>query len=383
MDSEIVDGKDINLSKYYTKSTISIYKHFKILKSNKFHAFIVEDDNDKQLFNLHIYNPTDLDSVIEFLIKNKYFNINFDLNFLRKHNTTINSLLENYYNMPYIYTETDEYQFPHLSLIYNRDIKPIQVPYIQYMLNEYSKQEKNICQGWCTFHQPSLHTLQKRLLVDKHEISGKLSINQTLDETNKIVFEIMIDKVINNGDDKEVDSVESPFNFHTHPKEAYFTANTELGWPSIDDYIIFIMAYIVDDVKTYFHWICTLEGIYLLTIPKETVEMIQEFTKEDAEKFEKKVEDYLYENVDVDKYGFRKDKGIEKHKIMIKDAKSYINFINKSEKFTFKGEHVKLFDISFFSWDGPLGILTNNRMYYSFYYPKIEGNCIPNSDQLR
>ena len=50
------------------------------------------------------------------------------------------------------------------------------------------------------------------------------------------------------------------------------------------------MAYIVDDIKTYFHWICTLEGIYLLTIPKETIEMIQEFTEEDAEKFEKKVE---------------------------------------------------------------------------------------------
>ena len=72
MNSEIVDGKNINLSKYYTKSTISIYKHFKILKSNKFHSLIIEIDNDdKQLFNLHIYNPTDLIPVIQFLIKNK------------------------------------------------------------------------------------------------------------------------------------------------------------------------------------------------------------------------------------------------------------------------------------------------------------------------
>ena len=70
MDSVIVDGKDINLSKYYTKSTISMYKHFKILKSNKFHSLIVEiDDDDKQLFNLHFlsYNLISL-AVFGYLI---------------------------------------------------------------------------------------------------------------------------------------------------------------------------------------------------------------------------------------------------------------------------------------------------------------------------
>lgn len=382
MNVEIIPGNNINLSKFYTNSDISLHKHFNILSSNLFHAIII-NEHDPHLYNLTIYKKSDYDSVISYLIKNKYFNINFDINLLHLFNNTISELLIHSYNMPYILTNED-YPFPVINIIYNPDMDPINLQYIHYMINQFLQQDKTMCEGWGTFHQPTLNTIYNRILNDKYEISGKLNINQTLDESNQIVFEISNEKIMFNGNHKEVDSVVSSYNFHTHPKESYFSVpnKTELGWPSLDDYIIFIMAFILDEVPTYFHWVCTLEGIYVLTIPPDTIQFIDDLKKNNPKTLEGKIESYIHDHIDVPKKGFRKNIGTKKNNILINSPESYIKAINKAPPFKYNKQQIKLFDITFFKWDGPLGLF-NNRMYFTFYYPKVNGNCLPIHDHLR
>ena len=299
----------INLDKYYMDSNINIYKNFDILHSELFHAIIIPNEDEIELFNLIIYNNKNHDEVISYLINNKFFNINFDLNFIQLYKHIISSLLSKSYNMPYIINdESYTYPLPFINLLYNPDIDIINIQYINYMLKEFEKQDTSICQAWGTFHQPTLNTIYNKILNDKGEISGKLNINQTLDESNKIVFEISNQEILFNGDSKEVDSVESTYNFHTHPKQAYFNVagKTDLGWPSVDDYIIFIMAFIYDTTPTYFHWVCTVEGIYLLTIPPETIKVLKSIRQVQMKIFEEDIENYLYDNINIKKEGFRK-----------------------------------------------------------------------------
>ena len=140
------------------------------------------------------------------------------------------------------------------------------------------------------------------------------------------------------------------------------------------------MAFIYDDNPTYFHWVITMEGIYVLTIPKETIQFLNELKDHKSKELEKKIEKYLYDHINIDKNGFTKKVGVKKKNILVNDPHSYIKFINNTPKFTFNSQSINLFDVTFFDWEGPLGLLNNNRMYFTFYYPKINGNCIPNKE---
>ena len=42
---------------------------------------------------------------------------------------------------------------------------------------------------------------------------------------------------------ESVDVIDTRYNFHTHPKEAYINHNCDLGWPSTDDLITFTFFY--------------------------------------------------------------------------------------------------------------------------------------------
>jgi len=188
MKVDIIQGNNINLNKYYSSSDISIYKKYNIIKSSLFHAIIIDDNDDKIIINLLIYNTENYDKVISYLINEQYFNIQFDINYIDLHINIINNLLTYSYNMPYIYgDEDDKYPFPTLCLIYNPDLKQVKPAYIQYILEEYTK-KTNLCEAWATFHKPTLHKIKNRIQTDKTEISGKLHIHQTIDEINKIVL---------------------------------------------------------------------------------------------------------------------------------------------------------------------------------------------------
>ena len=62
-----------------------------------------------------------------------------------------------------------------------------------------------------------------------------------------------------NGGKVEAEVVESRYNFHTHPISAYTQFNCDLGWPSLDDFWIFITSTIENRNQTVFH----LNHLYL------------------------------------------------------------------------------------------------------------------------
>lgn len=371
-------GSKINLP--YYQNELNIYtKHNIIYSENIFHAIII----NRELYNLVIYNESDFVDVISTLVLQKYHNINLDFNHINQPDL-ISSLLSHHYNMPYI-LESSKIKLPTLNLIYSPNLDIINLPYITYMLEQYNNQDKSVCQAWATFNKSSLKFIQSQILDEnvEGEISGELKVCETIDEIDKIVFEICNNDEITGGDKEEVDSIESRYNFHTHPICSYKKINTQLGWPSYDDYVIFVMAFIFDKIPTHFHWICTMEGIYVITIPEESVMCLKELNNKNYHKLEEKFIKYLKEYIDVNKVNFNKDVGIMIGDFLIHDVYSYLHYIELAPKFEIDNTEIRLFDVQFFEWTGDLGLLTNDRMYFEFYYPKINGNCIIKQEHVR
>jgi hypothetical protein len=371
-------GSKIDLPYYPNK--LSTYKKFPLIYSkDMFHATII----NKELFNLVIYNEDDYDDIVEMLIRKKYYNISFDFNHINDPVLLI-CLLEHDFNMPYILQDSTLNK-PTFNLIYSPKLEPININYISYMLDEYNSQDKKVCKAWATFNKETLLYIKSKIVDEKikGETSGELMICEAIDEVDKIVFEVCKGNKIKGGNKDEVDSIESRYNFHTHPVCSYKKINTELGWPSYDDYLIFIMAFIFDKKPTHFHWICSVEGIYVLTIPRRSVEVLKVLKVKNYNKLEKNIEKYLQKNVDVNKVGFNKETGILMGDYLIKDVSSYLQYVSNASDFNIDGVDIKLFDIQFFEWGGDLGLLTNDRMYFTFYYPKIGGNCIMKSEHIR
>ena len=374
-----IHGSKINLPNH-NQNKLNIYTQYNVIYSeNIFHAIIISKD----LYNLDIYNESDYDDVVRQLIKKKYHNISFDFNNINNFRL-LKVLIANNYNMPYIIEES-RIKIPTFNLLYSPKLDKITLNYITYMLNQYNSQDKNICQAWATFNKETLLFIRSKItdVNMKGEISGKLIVCETLDEINKVVFEVCRGDKINGGNNEEVDSVESRYNFHTHPICAYKKINTELGWPSYDDYLIFVMAYIFDKQPTHFHWVCTLEGIYVLTIPKDSVELLKALKSKKYNKLEKEIEKYLQKHIDVNKVGFSKKDGKIMGDYLIYDVNSYLQYIENAEYFEIDGVGIKLFDVQFYEWEGNLGLLSNRRMYFSFYYPKVGGNCIMKQEHVR
>lgn len=373
MDSKIIKTKGSLLDLKHYKSELALYKKYNIIHiPDIFHSIII----NKELYNLVVYDKSNLIKVINLLINKKYFNISFDFNHLNME--LIANLLEEGYNMPYIFTKS-KINLPVLNILYKPDLDNINIAYINYMLNQYSNGNKSVCNAFATFNKKTLNILYNEVNTDnKGEISGKLKIIDTYDEINKSVFEIVLaENSLNNGDGHEVDSVESRYNFHTHPIHSYKLINTKLGWPSVDDYVVFIMAYLVDNIPTYFHWVCALEGIYVLTIPKDTIDLIKLLKKDNN--IEDKIEKYLYEEIAVKK----SNEVIIKNGITIVNAHDYVNCVESSSNFKYKNKSIKLFNLQFFDWKGDLGLLEDNRIYFTFNYPKVNGNCLAKKEHLR
>jgi hypothetical protein len=72
------------------------------------------------------------------------------------------------------------------------------------------------------------------------------------------------------GDEMGVPIAPGLYNFHSHPKAAYEIARVQFGWPSGQDYIGFLIAYLEDD--TILHIVATIEGIYILSIGEYWIE---------------------------------------------------------------------------------------------------------------
>ncbi len=65
------------------------------------------------------------------------------------------------------------------------------------------------------------------------------------------------------GDKEEIEAVQSLYNFHTHPKEAYLRHGVKFGIPSIADYCA---VFELSKKGTIIHFVATLEGIYAISL---------------------------------------------------------------------------------------------------------------------
>lgn len=348
---------------------------------------IAQDQVNNKLLNISCDEKNNKEFV-SYLIENKY-KLYFTEDFIDT--SLMNTLLNNNYNMPFI-KNTKEFKITTLELVYSPDIRKINKEYIVYMIQEYNKGDKIPCKAYADFDKETLNFFYNTINDPKsNEISGTLNLDKTsikegIDKGGNIVFTIKKTEYTN-GDSVEADQVESRYNFHTHPINAYTHYNCDLGWPSRDDYIIVIESFLSKKNYTVFHWLCTKEGIYILSMPEESV-MIYDKMKGIKTN---KIEEYVEENLEIDKLNFKKSIGINiKGYGKINDEYSYIDYINKSQsknpfhiKYKNKNYNFKLINIQFFKWKGTLGLLSNLDLQYIFYYPKIGGNCLIMEDHIK
>ena len=349
-----------------------------------------DDIKNNKLLNLTSTGNEQM--LVDYIIKKKYYKIYFTPEKINE--KLIKVLLLNHYNSPYIYN-TYDFKLTTLELVYSPKMKTINIPYITYMIQEYKKGENVPCVAYGTFDKETLQYLYKSINdTSSNEISGKLGFEKTILEVkegydvtnNDIIFVIKMKSKIK-GENVEAEQVDSRYNFHTHPVSAYTHYNCDLGWPSRDDYIIIIESFMKRKNPTIFHWLCTKEGIYVLSMPENSVKTYQKLVGKECTK---RVEEYVEKYLEIDKLNFKKSVGVAKPGFgTITDQYSYIDYVHEIQRIhPFKINHkgnkynFKLIEIQFFEWHGTVGLLSNLNMLFKYYYPKVQGNCIVNEEQL-
>jgi hypothetical protein len=165
------------------------------------------------------------------------------------------------------------------------DVNEIQAVHTMEQIQYVKKQsrEKNYCELIARF---SVRLLEywKRLPYEgfktekskttQREMAGNLRAQ--IDGEGIHVIDVNMDSMIH-GAETGVKIVDGLYNFHSHPQNAYKKYQVELGWPSGQDYIGFLMA-IIDD-GTIFHCVITLEGIYVISLTREWATRVDELTK--------------------------------------------------------------------------------------------------------
>ena len=121
----------------------------------------------------------------------------------------------------------------------------------------------------------------------------------------------------------------------------------------------------------------------VLTIPEDSIKTLKSLKNKNYNQYEKKIEKYMREHIAINKFNFSKEQGIMVGDVLVNSVESYLECIELAPYFKDGGKEIKLFDVQFFEWEGPLGILTNDRMYFKFYYPKLGGNCLMKKEHTR
>jgi hypothetical protein len=382
MKIEIAKGKDISLDFYKNDINEYEYNNVLVIYNNDIiisHSIVI----GKELFNLVVLS--NVEEVLNLLISNNYKNISFDFNHIDK------KLLENMlllsFNNPYIIIDS-KIKVEVINLLYKPKQPQINIKFITYLLNEFGKGLTTPCKATGVFNKNLLNTVYKSINdKDSGEISGKLKITKTVDQRKDIVFEVALDN-FKKGDKVEADVVESRYNFHTHPVSAYLQYNCDLGWPSKDDYVIFITSSLDNKKPTIFHMIFTKEGVYVLSIPKESIDSLQKIKNKGN--LEDIFEKYIQENLEIDKLNFKMEMGVDVDNFgKINSVKSYLKFIHSAKPFEIVHENetlsFRIVNIQYFDWKGHLGLLESelNRIDFTYYYPKINGNCIMDEEHVR
>lgn len=195
-----------------------------------------------------------------------------------------------------------------------------------------------------------LEKLTKNWNNIKKEISGGFYIKNTYKFKGQLVFEFDIDeKLVKINKNEEADITPSRFNFHTHPFQAYINNNVNYAWPSSADYGAFLYSAV--NYGTIFHILGSVEGIYVISISKDSV-------KDNIKNILK----------DIPKLYFKKYNLNDKRKITSPEKSftphSYISHINSSN---FEYKNKKLFNVQFSAW--------NDNHIFEVYFPMQNKTC--------
>ena len=163
--------------------------------------------------------------------------------------------------------------------------------------------------------------------TQKEKASNMSAIKMSTGNIYKI--EINHDSMIK-GDEIGVDIVPGLYNFHSHPRNAYKIYDVKLGWPSGQDYIGFLLAFVEDD--TIFHIVASLEGVYIISIHKDW------FSKK---KFTQEIGDFVNKN-----YTFS-----------YKEGDTISSYLAKINNIKYKGSD-RIFILKFLPWEKADDIFT-------------------------
>tara|TARA_Y100000591_G_C21837233_1_gene703286 strand:+ start:538 stop:1629 length:1092 start_codon:yes stop_codon:yes gene_type:complete len=204
----------------------------------------------------------------------------------------------------------------------------------------YFLQEKKVCQIKCMFDKKTIKKLTT-FLNNKKETGGIFYVKNVNHDFIGNVYSIHFHEKVSS-ELESVDIIDTSYNFHTHPKEAYINHNCELGWPSTDDLLTFLHSFI--HYNTCFHVISTLEGLYILSIDKNCLSKIKK---------EKNMPIHLEQWID-------KNLSVNKENVKLPKGKYIANFgyINSGEQYVkymktkkYPKWKCNIFSITFLSWD--------------------------------
>jgi hypothetical protein len=194
-------------------------------------------------------------------------------------------------------------------------------------------------------------TLNKNGTITQKEMAGRLVVRNV---TPDLVHVMDIDhKSMLSGDEEGVSVAPGLYNFHSHPKEAYVRNEVKFGWPSCQDYIGFVAAHIQNG--TIFHLVTTIEGVYIISITKESVG--------DASNWGDRLEKFIEDNFDI----------------RSRDDKTVAWYIRKVNAMRFQpstgGRGLQFFSVTHFGWDSA-------RTKFRAAFAKQGDNCFANEDTL-
>ena len=156
--------------------------------------------------------------------------------------------------------------------------------------------------------------------MTQKEVFGKFNIVRSELHKGKITHTLRLDKSsIVYGEEDEITTTGSLYNFHSHPLNAYLMHGAKYGVPSLSDYVA--VYALCKSQNTIVHFVASLEGLYVISINPKSKAL--RLSMRDGVKFVKKT------------FAYNEGKVIE-------DLDHYIKYINS------KG----LFKLSLISWKG-------------------------------
>ena len=242
------------------------------------------------------------------------------------------------------------------------------------------RSRSNICRKYICFDETSLEKL--RYLSDYNQnVNGEYKRLKNKEVSGKLIakkekggYTLYLDEKfkLNNLEAHEADFVDSHYNFHTHPLEAYIYHNCELGWPSKDDYITFLDGYL--NYNVIFHCVITVEGVYIMSIYKNTLIPLKNYFKTIGNKlsFIDKVDKWVMDNLNIDKFNYTIREGYQPANYKrIFSTQDYVSFINDSQqKYKIGNKKMRIFNLEFVSWDD----FKLNKCFH-FYFISKKGKC--------